>query len=1134
MHVSKLNNRQSCIDRISAIRVVLLFVVVSAGLGFATIPTWGQEQSRAENALFREAVNAQNGNDFGLAAELWAEFESKFPKSGSLIKARHYQAVCLLQTREIAKAAGLFEKVIEQLPSSPEFALGQDAYLNLTWCKFTLAQQPKQDSTRLFNEAIATASKMIETYPKGKAVDQALFYRAESLYLQGKKEDSLPSYQRIVRDFPKSNLRLNTLYALGVALEELKKYESAAVIYGTYLKESPRDKLSTEVAMRKAESTLQYGAELKKQGKQQEAMESIVAAEKELAAVAATPGFAQVDHALSRQALSLVHQDKVGEAAEVYTQLVTRFPSSVYAPDATLSAARLFYRASRFSDAEMWFGAVLKLGAKNRAEAGHWLCQIHLKNSKPKQAYELASQLLLQVPNGEFAVLLMMDQADAAFELPEHRSESRQLYLKIANDHAEHDVASRALYYACHSSLQQQEFDVALELTADFLKKYPADFYSPDVKSIRAESLLKKEDHAGAVKLLQDLVENHSDHVDMPVWTLRLGFSLYLQEKYREATTTLEPLMASLKNPSQIAEGRYVIGSSQYQLGEYQKAIAALSQSVAADPNWKQANQARLLIAESQLKLNSTEEAVKSMQNLLSLKPDAKTTSRVHYLLAETLYSNGNFDKAGEHYQAVLARSTVSTLVPHAMYGLGWSELKNKHYQAAADSFSQLLSQHAQHTLSVDAQMGRGLARRQMGAHQEAINDFNAVLKSSAGEKHNENASYERALSEMALKKYAAATMTLKQLLQNHADSDNSEQYLYDLAWTHKYQNDEANAGKTFADLAKKYPQGKHVYEASFHIAESHYRARQYAEALPYYKKSLGEGTGEGTGRGVGRGVGKGTGEGTKEGDGGTGQGSPLFEKAAYKLGWSHFHLKQFADAEAAFEKQLTRFPNGDLKTDGTFMVAESLFRSNKFLESLAAFKKVKSMLSAAGNVSEDVHLLTHLHGGQAANEVKEFKAAIEFVDAKGPLFQGSPYEAEAWFEQGRAQQGVGDHPAAMEAYEQAATLSQSKTGARARCMMGEIHFAEKKFAEAIKQYKRVLYGYGGEEATDDVRTWQAFAGFEAARCNHVQISIESDEQKRGQLIQQAKTLYTYVVEDHSTDKLAAEAKRQLARLNRL
>ncbi len=99
--------------------------------------------------------------------------------------------------------------------------------------------------------------------------------------------------------------------------------------------------------------------------------------------------------------------------------------------------------------------------------------------------------------------------------------------------------------------------------------------------------------------------------------------------------------------------------------------------------------------------------------------------------------------------------------------------------------------------------------------------------------------------------------------------------------------------------------------------------------------------------------------------------------------------------------------------------------------------------------------------------------------------------------------------------------------------MMGEIYFTHKQHNEAIREFQRGMFGYGGEQAPAETKNWQAKSGYEAGRCAEVQITA-ADAAAKPKLIADAKRFYTFVVEKHPQHELAAEAKKRLDVLGKL
>jgi outer membrane protein assembly factor BamD (BamD/ComL family) len=271
-------------------------------------------------------------------------------------------------------------------------------------------------------------------------------------------------------------------------------------------------------------------------------------------------------------------------------------------------------------------------------------------------------------------------------------------------------------------------------------------------------------------------------------------------------------------------------------------------------------------------------------------------------------------------------------------------------------------------------------------------------------------------------------------------------------------------------------------------------------------------------------------------------------EKARYKLGWCHFRKGEFDAAGKQFKKQAEGFSEGKLYADGLYMIAQCAFRADNFKEAYQAYTVAKPAIEEYGLVDERVKKLTQptlLNGARSGNETKNFKGAAEMATALADLPEiEATVKQEALLELGIAQNALGNISAAKDSLT-AASAHDGETGAHAKAMLGDIRFKEavdaakegktalskEKFSEAIETYNDVSFGYGGSLASKEVKSWQAYAAYEAARCFMVQINDAADVDKII-LIGKAIDKYQYLIMRFPDNNLVTEAKKQLKKLN--
>jgi TolA-binding protein len=1066
----------------SVVRRVVQSVLFAGLLGLAAVVAAQEKTESSEEAKqsYADAANLQNNGAFDVAALEWQKFLKNHPKDPLAAKAQHYLGICQLQLKQHEQSAASFAAVIANFP---KFELLEDTYLNLGASQYALAVGGNKE---MYAPAAQTFATLVKQFPKSKHAGEALFFQGESLYALGKKEEAAAAYDALLKADEKSPRRREVLYALGVTREELKQYAEAGKIYDQYLKEVSEGPLVAEVRMRKGETLLQTG--------------DVAAAEKLFAEAAATEGFRLADHALFQQALCQARQEKFEQAAALYAKVVTTYPQSSYVPDATMLAGTSFYRAGKLDDAATWLARSAGGGTKSSPEAAHWLCKIHLKQKKFAEAFDLATKALPTAADSPFLVHLKLDQADAQFELPDRRGQSLPLYAKIADEHPQHELAPQARYNAAFAALELKNYDDGLKQAGAFVAAYPQNVLLPDAKYVAAECSLQLKKYAEAEKLFADLAARHPEHADADAWRVRQGLVSFVQKKYPETIAILEPIVASLKKPDTLAEAQFLIGASRFFTDKLDAAAQALSASLKANPQWRQADEAVLLLARAQHKLGKTAEAKAAIAQLLAEFPHSGHLDQAHYRLGEFAFAAGDYKGALAEYETVASKFPQSPFASYAIYGTGWSQLQAKEYPAAVESFTKMLTDHPQHPLALDAYRGRGLARRQAGQFADAIADFDAFLKSNPEVTRKCDILYERGQCQLALKKFAEAAATFGEVIKVDPKYAGMDKVLYEIGWAFKSQDKHADAVPYFASLAGNHADSPLAAEASFHVGEDRYDKKEFAEAAKFYAACRAK---------------------NPTGD--------LGEKAAYKLGWAHFQQKQYGEALQQFSDQVANFGSGPLAADGIFMKAECLFKLEKFQEAFPAYQAAAKTKAS----SPTIEVLTLLHGGQSAAQLKQWTDAIGLLEQVPERYPQTPLLAEAHYELGWARQNAGQTEDALKEFEIAGTKSRDHVGARARFMMGEVYFSQKQHTEAIREFQRAMFGYGGEQASAETKNWQAKSGYDAGRCAEVQIAT-ADAAAKPKLIADAKRFYTFVVEKHPQHELAAEAKKRLDVLSKL
>lgn len=1040
-------------SRIALAGMVLALVLTAAG-------AQAQDKTEAATRHYAATVALQNRELFDVAAEEWVKFIEQFPQDPRVSRAHHYLGVCYLKQNKLDLAAQEFDTVLKNYP---QFEM-VDA--TLLYSGVVQYKQGQAGQTPMFDKASATFERLIRDYSKGKYLAQGIFYRGESLYARGKKPEAVAMYQEFVEKFPKDDLVPDALYALGVTQEELNQTKEAGQTYERFLKDYPKHRLAVEVGMRRGETLF--------------AQDDFAGAEKWFATAAVAPEFPLADHATLRQAASLAHLEQHERAAELYASIPEKFPQSRYVGLAILSAGKSLYLAGKYEPARAMLQRALKPGDPSAPEAAHWIAQSWMKEKRPADALSVVEQALPGAGQSPFAAQLLMDQADAVYEIPDRRAEAKGLYAALAGKYPEDPAAPQALYMAAFVALEQRDFEGATQAAADFFKRYPQSDLAPDVTYVSAEANLQLQKLPDAEKLYAELVDKYPQHRDVPAWKVRRALAMNLQEKHGDVVTLLEPLVAQISDPATLAEAQFLLGSSQLELGKAAEAVKAFEASLAAKPDWDQSDDALLGLAQAHRQLNDLDKARATVEQLLADQPGSDVLDRAHYRLGEYLYAAGDMEKAAGEYQQVVDKYPQSSFVPNALYGLGWARLSRNDFAGAEQAFTQLIDQFGSHELVPRTRYSRGMARQQQGQFAAAVEDVNALLTANPTPAERSDARYVLGLSQVGLKQYDQAVGTFRTLLTEDPKYSNGDKVLYELAWALKSTDKPAEAADTFQRLADEYPSSTLAAESLYHVGEYKYDQEQFRDAIAMYREVI-------------KRAGKTT----------------LSEKSAHKAGWAYFRVDDFNNAQRMFNFQRTTWPDGLLASDGLFMEAESLFKTKQYKEALAAYEQVKNPTGT------DFGVLTLLHGAQSAAQLGQWDKSLEWLERAAKEHAESEYLPEVLYETAWARQNQDRLDDALKLYGDVIAKTNREVAARAQFMIGEIQFQQKNHTEAVKSFFKVIYGYSYPK-------WQEEAIYEAARCFEVL-------EKKPQAIEQYQELLT----KFPNSAKAAEAKARIAELQK-
>lgn len=1082
------------LQAIGAALLLLLATSLAPGVARAA----DDQPSEESMAAYADAANFQTAGATDLAIEAWQEFLEKYPDHPRAAEAAHYLGVCYMQREnpDYLAAAKAFADALED----EQYDLREESLINRGWCLYAAAGDGPERNKELLKESFETFAKLRDESPGSRFLDRALFYSGEISYELDQPQQAISFYDKLLesRTAEDSPLRCDALYARGVAQEDIQRFDDAVASYRDLLERCPDDELTGDVHLRLGDLMIRRGQYGEALASFDEAIESLDNPEDRA-------------YALFRQGYALVQADKPAEAAAKYEQLLAEYPDSQYAASAVLASAQSTYRSGNLEAAARRFEKVLQQNNPAAAtEAAHWLAQIELTQGDFEAAARIAREQLNANPQGEFAMALRLDLAEALSHNPETLEESLQQFADAYRDRPDDPLASRALYNAAFLSLQSGQLDRALQLADEFLNRFPDDTLAADVQFVAAEALLSSGRAEPAAERYGKLLSSAADR-DEPqrgLWLLRAAAANNAAGRPDETIKLLSDQIGSLSDPAQQAEARFLIGQAHLRAGRATQAAEAFQASSEAE--WPRAAEAALMAGQALLGSGEPQQARQRWQQLIERTPESPMAAQARYKLAQLASDNEDHAQAIAQYDAILESKSDPGLLPYALYGKGWSLVQSGQEEPAAQILTRVIEENPDHPLRDDALLARGISRRTLGQLDGAQRDLETFLETEPQGTNLGHALYELALIDQQQGEPARAAKRLERLVEQVPSYPSMDKVLYELGWSLRESGQEQAAMQQFGKLLKQYPENALAAEAAYFVGQQYYRDDQWEQAAKYFAIAA---------------------ERSQDAD--------LSEKAHYRLGWSRFKLGQYDAAEKAFQQQAQRHGDGELGIDALMMVGECRFKQGQHEQAIDAFARARQRIrdrdesadTLRGRQERQVRELVLLHGGQSAAQLNRWDEAVDWYDELRERFPATSYLPQVFYETGFAYQQQGELDQALKFFSQVADNYRNELAARARFMMGEIHFQRGEPDKAIPEYQRVMFGFGAENAPPAIQNWQAKSGFEAGRCAELLLERAKTDAARRKARQFAVDFFEYVTEKHPEHELAAQSRQRLEAL---
>ena len=1056
--------------------------------------------------LYQSAAQFFEAQDFSSAIRDYESLLKAHPDFTRKRDAHFYKGMAHYYLHDYSNAASELDWVRNSLPDLTTYQHAEKMLLYLAFCQHQTAisstsNQPQQE----IRNALDSFDQFLKTFPDSELAAQAWFFRGQALEdssrltpgTNGLRKATI-AYQKVIDDFPKSNLQAPAKFALGKCREAMADFPAAAKAYRAFLKEFPQDPMVGEVRIRLANALLQRGLAMKQSGSSQEAKDFFTQADEIYQNLIDNPRYPARADAINQKAYGKLLMEDFPAAADLYAQLANDYPNFEFADEAALNAGKYYFSAGNISLAEKWLNQVTKGDVLRRPEATHWLCRIAIEQKEFVKAIQLA-KAQLETDAGDQTNHLQMDMADAMFKIPGREKEAVILYTSIAEANQGQSLAAKASYYAAFGYLRLNDAEAALTETQDFQTRYPQSEFLPEVLEIQGQAASSCQDYSLAKSAFESLVNRFPNHPRNEWWQTQIGMADLLDKNYATAIDYLVPTMEQLEDPKMIAEALSTLSTCYMEQGDVEEAIKAIDRALEVETEPTDISHLRLKKAKALARQQNFDRAVQIAEEVWKNQKESETA----FLLGAWSAETDHHEQAIAYFREPALMDSENPWRPQALLGISSSLVDLNRPAKAIQTAKQLGVEYPNHEAAKRVILVKSKAHQITGDTEQALADVSLFLNTDSKPAELFEAGLVKSLCQSDLQDWEGVIATLTPLTQDlSVNRELADDVLFYLAWAHKKNDQEAKSLELFDSICGSFEESPYVAEANYHLGQSHYRHKEYASAIPHFRSTL------------------------------AGDPSDMIgERAAYRLAWCFYQQGDYSRSQNAFQQQTERYPKGPLNPIGLTMLAESHFQLAQHAQAISVFKVAIPAIESS-DIENNLRALGPIHAAQSANYIDDFEAAKKYANLVITNQPDSPFIADAWYELGLAEKNSGQVEEAATAWEKAMQLSLGETGAKARCSLGQLYYQQDELDAALIQFKLVINGYGGLESEPVIQPWQALAAYEAARCYYDQSAQTSDLEIRQALLEETKISFEWLVRHFPKNPLSVEAQKQLQRLN--
>ena len=1076
-----------------------------------------QSTQFSQELQYNVAQQTQKDGFHDNALKLWNEFLKKYPQSNLAISAKYSRGLCYYELQKYEDAKRDFDEVLKSKDKTINKA---DALL---LCGLS-AQRLAEKNPAMIQEAKTRLETLLKDFPDSENVIYAKFNLAKVNEQIGAEDEAKKLYIDIWHKSPNNEFAPKAYLCTGNILFKQKMYSQCA-------------RLGMEFSKRWNQQPEAYSAAVLA-GDALYITENYAEAEKQYA-IASDPKakgielFDKTDYALYYRGACLLQLHDYAKAAQVFSDVIARFPKSTFIPSATLSCGDAYRKIPNAQKAKEFLLKATEFDEYS-PKANLILAEIFLEENDIDNAIKRIDL----TPESQFKCLptepetkqIAVRQACvlrvnilSKSDDPKRLQTCIKLCDRITLQWPDAPSAPWAAFKAAQTEFNLQNYDNAIVLCHKIRTLWKDSSQVLDSQILEAKCLFQSQKFKEAGNLYYALYKNHPEDVNRYYWLIQTCLILERFNQYDVIYKILPKEIPNIKSNEIRPEALYLSGKAACELNKLDYALNVIQFCQDKHPDYSGMDKVLFTKGVIYNKQNNYEKAMETFQKILADYPNSQLKQGTVSYISHLHLVAGNTKAALDEANKIIAQDKGSQYRPAAILDSMSILTKQKMWDQALNLSVLFIKDYPDHDNVIEVYRLRASCQNSLKKFAEATADSRKGLEIAKQKEQLDNWELSLRLLEVSSlamqdnkieetqKAFDAFMKTRERLNQTIANED-SAIFLYAIALFKADKKDDAY--KQYEYLYNNYKTSPHRFESAYSLGESAANSKQYDKAKEFLTFAV------------------------------NGSDPSAAIKSAHKLGWISYDQRAFEDALKWFNRAVSISYSSidsqqqvlkDIVLQSRLMAADCLYWQKKYSEALTLYKSlpklpIQSQAMAAVHAAEcafnigDFNLAaklidTVLDSNNAitpdlAQESKNWEPAMQYIRALVWFKTNNREKAEKLFEQIVNENADIDPKKVPEA----SFLSIIKSWQ----YLGELMFDKENYKEAIINYYYVINIGKKFPELQEISELQGTACYEAARC------FESLKQ-----VNKARKMYQTILDDYPNCSKAQVAKTKLQQLKK-